>query len=456
MGDLSTFGTKLEGFGKGLASFSKSVSSETFNADSVKIATDAANGLADLSKVVADNTAGWEWITGEDGLDTFGEKIATLGDKLKAFCTAVSGSEFDYGAVTTAINQVARFVGMARTIGGDGIGDLYELATNIEDIGGSLSGFYTETSSIDANHFKAMATGLEALASVNVSDTTTLQSFINSLGEVSTDGIDKFVKSFNESSDEVTAAVASMLETAKEAISTNGKVVPEAFGEITTNSLKALSNIWMYLKFAVAGGNLVQGFAAGITANTFLAVARAKAMALAALAAAKAVLAINSPSKAFMKVGESVPEGFSMGIDKLSKLVVGSSESMAEDAVDGTKNAIARLVDVVNSDIDSQPTIRPILDLSEIESGVGGINSMFGMRPSIGLMSNIGSINSMMKNHQNGGNSDVISAINELGRKIGNTSNTTYNVNGVTYDDGSNISNAVKSLVRAAKVERRI
>ena len=48
----------------------------------------------------------------------------------------------------------------------------------------------------------------------------------------------------------------------------------------------------------------------------------------------------------------------------------------------------------------------------------------------------------------------LIDAINGLSALIGNTGNV-YNVNGVTYDDGSNVSSAVRSLIRAAKIEGR-
>jgi hypothetical protein len=34
--------------------------------------------------------------------------------------------------------------------------------------------------------------------------------------------------------------------------------------------------------------------------------------------------------------------------------------------------------------------------------------------------------------------------------------NTTYQVTGITYDDGSNIATAVEDIVRAARIERRI
>ena len=50
----------------------------------------------------------------------------------------------------------------------------------------------------------------------------------------------------------------------------------------------------------------------------------------------------------------------------------------------------------------------------------------------------------------------VVSAINKLRKDIGNVGGTTNIVNGVTYDDGSNISNAVEAIVRAARIERRV
>ena len=118
-------------------------------------------------------------------------------------------------------------------------------------------------------------------------------------------------------------------------------------------------------------------------------------------------------------------------------------------------DAITKVQSLIENGIDSQPTIRPVLDLSDVAAGTDALNSMLGMGSSIGVMSNIGAISSMMGSRQNGANDDVISAIKDLGRKIGNTSGDTYNVNGVTYDDGSNVRDTVKALINAVKVERR-
>jgi hypothetical protein len=63
----------------------------------------------------------------------------------------------------------------------------------------------------------------------------------------------------------------------------------------------------------------------------------------------------------------------------------------------------------------------------------------------------------MSAQRQNGvGNGDVVSELSKLRRDIGNMRNTTYQVNGITYDDGSNISTAVADLIRAARIERRV
>ena len=61
----------------------------------------------------------------------------------------------------------------------------------------------------------------------------------------------------------------------------------------------------------------------------------------------------------------------------------------------------------------------------------------------------------MNRSIQNGTNSDVVSAIDQLHKDLSSNIGNVYNIDGVTYDDGSNISEAVQALVRAARVERR-
>ena len=179
-------------------------------------------------------------------------------------------------------------------------------------------------------------------------------------------------------------------------------------------------------------------------------------MAQAALDAAKEVLRMNSPSKATREIGEYFGQGFINGISSYADKAYSSSSDMANSARAGLSDAISRIQNVLSSDIDSQPTIRPVLDLSDITANASKINSLIDMKPSVGVMANVGAISYGMHSSQNGKtNEDVISAINGLRDFLSNKTGDTYTIGNITYDDGSEISNAVKTLVRAARVERR-
>ena len=211
-----------------------------------------------------------------------------------------------------------------------------------------------------------------------------------------------------------------------------------------------------YGSFYSSGSYVASGFAAGIRANISSAAAAAASMAAAASAAARANLKINSPSKVFRNIGSSVPEGFALGIRMFGKSVDRSTSVMTKTAINGAETALGQLGDMANIDSDIQPTIRPVLDLSDVKSGMSNVGKLFGSGSSIGVSANVGAISSMMnQRRQNSGADDVVYAINRLRKDLGNIGSNTYNVNGVTYDDGSNIASAVESLIRAVIVERR-
>lgn len=205
-----------------------------------------------------------------------------------------------------------------------------------------------------------------------------------------------------------------------------------------------------------SGGNLIDGFKNGITSKLSGLWDNVKDGFEAFKKKFKNFFGINSPSKLFFGYGGNLDDGFIGGINKYSDKVSNSAYGLGESAVNGISNAIYGISDVFGSDIDSQPTIRPVIDLSDVESGARSINGMFGMQPSVGVLSSVGSINSMVDDRQNGVNSDIISAIKDIGKKMANGQTNTYNINGITYDDGSNISDAIETIVREARIERRV
>ena len=205
-----------------------------------------------------------------------------------------------------------------------------------------------------------------------------------------------------------------------------------------------------------SGGNLIEGFKKGIKTKLSTLWDKVKGGFENFKNKVADFFGIHSPSKVFAEFGQYLDEGLIVGLNKYSGKVSNSAEGVGNDAIKSMSGALSGISLAVDSDIDSNPSIRPVLDLSDIESGAGTIGDLLSMEPSVGVLANVGSISSLMNKRQNGGTLDILSAIESLGNKLGDRSSNVYNVNGITYDDGSNVAEAIGALIRAAKIERRI
>lgn len=209
--------------------------------------------------------------------------------------------------------------------------------------------------------------------------------------------------------------------------------------------------------FKDVGKDMMEGLGNGIKDAASEVVNKAKGVVNDALEGAKKLLGINSPSKEFKKIGMYSDEGLIIGLDTYKDKVYAASMRVGKASIDGMSKAISSISKVINDDIDDQPTIRPVIDLDNVANGINSIDNMLNQKRSINVLADVGTISSMMNSRQNGvNNDDVITAINKIGKKLDNASGNTYTINGVTYDDGSSISDAVKALIRAAKIERRV
>ena len=68
--------------------------------------------------------------------------------------------------------------------------------------------------------------------------------------------------------------------------------------------------------------------------------------------------------------------GIAGGLDRYSRVVSQSAEGIAENAVDSAKTMLRGTDYSIFDFIDPNPTIRPVLDLSGVRSGVGTIVEM--------------------------------------------------------------------------------
>lgn len=119
-----------------------------------------------------------------------------------------------------------------------------------------------------------------------------------------------------------------------------------------------------------------------------------------------------SPSKVAIGLGNYFGEGFAIGIQRMAGTVADSAQASGTLAIDAMQNTITRIRDIATGMIDVDPTIRPVLDMSNVAAGAGTLNRMFGS-PLLSGMS-IGGPASSTKSS----NADVVSAIREMREDI--------------------------------------
>lgn len=87
---------------------------------------------------------------------------------------------------------------------------------------------------------------------------------------------------------------------------------------------------------------------------------------------------IESPAKEGIAVGKFVDQGIAIGFDKYGNIVSKSATGVGETALDSMKKALSDVSDVIDADMDMTPTIRPVVDLTDVESGEKQLSSMLG------------------------------------------------------------------------------
>lgn len=152
--------------------------------------------------------------------------------------------------------------------------------------------------------------------------------------------------------------------------------------------------------------NLVGGFVQGIKEKISDAVNAVKELGEKALNGIKDFLGIHSPSRKFAEIGRYLDEGLAMGLDKYSGKVVNSTENVGMDAVNAMSNAISSVSDIINSDMDTEPTIRPVIDMSDIESGAKNINALFSRNQAMKVSARFNKSSAEDGIDSNGGNSN--------------------------------------------------
>jgi len=121
---------------------------------------------------------------------------------------------------------------------------------------------------------------------------------------------------------------------------------------------------------------IIKGMTSGLTKGISAVTDAAKNVAKGALNGAKKLLGINSPSKEFDWIGEMSVDGFINPFMTSTKKVMDATGVMGNAALDGLKDSMAGISDVVDTNMELNPVIAPVLDLTAIKKGAGEIDTL--------------------------------------------------------------------------------
>ena len=148
-----------------------------------------------------------------------------------------------------------------------------------------------------------------------------------------------------------------------------------AIGDLITKILGKFQE--KFEDFKNAGKNIIDGLIQGIKDKFEDAVSAASELGNKILNSAKEALGIASPSKEFAKIGRWSDLGLAKGLTDYASYALRAASEVGDGAIDAMQSSFGNISNVITGDIDLDPVIRPVLDLTDVTNGAKQIGSMF-------------------------------------------------------------------------------
>jgi hypothetical protein len=145
-----------------------------------------------------------------------------------------------------------------------------------------------------------------------------------------------------------------------------------------------------------------------------------------------------------MKLGFYVVKGLANGIENNASTVKESAISMMQNTIEAAK-------DVIDGNVDDDIVITPVMDLSNVQSGVSNISSLMGnvtgkeINVSTRLASGISSNNGKTESAKNQNGTSISNA--------GDTYNSTFNI---VSNDPEEVANAVDIRMQKMRLQSNL
>ena len=322
---------------------------------------------------LADSINKWNAVTIPDDIST---KLSNLADGLMKFSgvgnislavssigtiseEAVKLSDVDFSSISSGLNSLTDALTTLGSI------DL-SAATNMGDITTAVSSMMQTLSTAIQNSAPTISESFGSVLTTVINNSATYQNLFYTNGQAL---MTKIFEGFDSGSGALSVSVANTLTAGASAIYDQ------------------------YQNWYTAGSFLDIGLAAGIRAGESNVITAATDVATKALKAAKDSLQINSPSKVTYGFGRFFDLGLSNGIYDYADRVQKATKEISNQALSTAQIIAENIAATIDEDFEYEPTIRPVLDMDELDSGLNAFDRSFANRS----MNLAGSINRVRK-----------------------------------------------------------
>ena len=423
--NLGKFGETLADFGGGIAKFSDSIA----NVETFKI----VNLTGVMYSLAALNTS--DKIKGK-GLSAFGTNIIDVGKAFGTFAKDTADINPEY--ITVLIAKLSDLHNLMVILAATDYSGVENFETTLIRLASaSISGFVTEftaNTEAAAEAVRGFNDAVTAALGGNEEDiqaraknvVVTFTSFLYApgagilmtaagehLGAELIDGVNKKEDDYKSSADSIVGAyhlqirslgsrlvmmlaggfigafvIKGISEMSEEfSKSATGIVETYSAGLISKRDLVRSSGMAMALAayngaraytddFYDLGQDAADGYARGIRSKAEDVADEARSMVEDGIKAAQRAQDSASPSKIYRGLGGDGGTGYALGFRDSVGVVVAAVEDTGYAGIKAMQNTIGRIHDLIGTDLDLNPTITPVIDLSEMSTGIGMANGM--------------------------------------------------------------------------------
>ena len=364
--------------------------------------------------------------------------MASVGQGLEGLLTGIAEG------IEEIVASVGEGIGRGLTGLSEGLSDISksisEVGTSVGDVGDGIERFGNGIRTLEGIAWVSTAAGMISIAKA-------MKDLNKNKFDGDTTDITNYISAIN--------SMVVTIENLSSRMRTAGRNLASSFGSTLVSTIRSY-----YSSAYSAGQYVVSGFINGINSKTAAAKSAARALGNATNAALKSSLRERSPSKISYQFGENYGQGLVNGMDDTSNKAEKSATNLGRSAIKGLKYAISKVSEIMGDNMDANPVITPVIDLTNVKSGGRQLNGMLTdmTNKSIGLSGSVSlanSVSSGMRSSMEVQDSSVVDSIKNLINTLKDndsaTMNNTFNINGTNAKE---IASEVSKILQT-QVERR-